>query len=185
MAKLLEINDQLSELDEIKEALAEIGLKNTIHEGIYLGNFHPHRFALLKEMEFLMSEETLPSSISELLGGEQIAHPISTPLHEGTLFTFNDDQAAIFEQVTTSNCVIQGPPGTGKSQVIANLIGKSLGNNLKTLIVAEKAVALEVLYNKLKEVALHHFCLMHHHQLKSKAFIDSLKNTWHFLEAAE
>ena len=185
LAKLLDINDQLSELDEIKEALAEIGLKNTIHEGIYLGNFHPHRFALLKEMEFLMSEETLPSSISELLGGEQIAHPMSTPLHEGTLFTFNDDQAAIFEQVTTSNCVIQGPPGTGKSQVIANLIGKSLGNNLKTLIVAEKAVALEVLYNKLKEVALHHFCLMHHHQLKSKAFIDSLKNTWHFLEAAE
>lgn len=183
LAKLLGIDDQLYEVEKIKETLTEIGLTYSIQEGVYLANFHPHRFVLLKEMELLLAEDVFPSTIDELLGGEQTSKGSPTHLHEGTLFSVNDDQAAIFTQVKENNCVIQGPPGTGKSQVIANLIGKSLGNGLKTLIVAEKAVALEVLYNKLKEVDLHHFCLMHHHQLKSKAFIDSLKNTWHFLEA--
>ena len=185
LAKLLGMNDQLSTLDAVGEELTAIGLTHTIHEGVYLANFHPHRFVLLKEMELLLSNETLPNSISQLLGDEQTSAVPKSKLHEGTLFSFNDDQAAIFDGIKEEHCVIQGPPGTGKSQVIANLIGKALGNNLKTLVIAEKPVALEVIYNKLYDVGLHHFCLMHHHQLKSKAFVYSLKDTWHFLEAAE
>ena len=182
LSKLLGINDQLKDLEEIKEILCEIDLKSTLHEGVYLANFHPHRFVLLKDIERLLEQDKLAPSIDELLGGEQPTSSQPTNLHEGALFSYNEDQAAVFDQVSQNNCVIQGPPGTGKSQVIANLIGKSLGNNLKTLVVAEKPVALEVLFNKLKDVNLHHFCLMHHHQLKTSVFIDSLKNTWHYLE---
>jgi len=182
LAKLLGMSDQLVSLEDIEVNLKEIGLRYTLSEGVYLANFHPHRFVLLKELEQLLAAENNPETIRELLGGKHTSTPMFTDLHEGTLFSVNNDQLAVFETLRAQHCVIQGPPGTGKSQVIANLIGKSLGNELKILVVAEKVVALEVLYHKLKEVGLHHYCWMQHHQLKSKALIESLKNTWHFLE---
>ena len=50
--------------------------------------------------------------------------------------------------------VVGGPPGTGKSQVIVNLIADALTNGKKILVVCQKRAALEVVRQRLEEVAL-------------------------------
>jgi len=55
--------------------------------------------------------------------------------------------------------VLQGPPGTGKSQTITNIIAAAMASGKTVLFVAQKAAAVEVVYNRLKSVGLEAFCL--------------------------
>ena len=114
LAKLLGMSDQLVSLEDIEDSLKKIGLRYTLSEGVYLANFHPHRFVLLKELEQLLTAENNPETIRELLGVKHTSTPVFTDLHEGTLFSVNNDQLAVFETLRAQHCVIQGPPGTGK-----------------------------------------------------------------------
>ncbi len=56
--------------------------------------------------------------------------------------------------------LIQGPPGTGKSQSITAIISNALANENKCLLICEKKVALEVVYNNLIEVGLDDFTVL-------------------------
>ncbi|NJN42783.1 MAG: DUF2075 domain-containing protein [Flammeovirgaceae bacterium] len=58
--------------------------------------------------------------------------------------------------------VVQGPPGTGKSQLICNLIADALANKKKILVVCQKRVALDVVYQRLKEHHLSDFLALIH-----------------------
>ena len=58
--------------------------------------------------------------------------------------------------------VIEGPPGTGKSQTITNLIAAAMYQGKSVLFVAEKMAALEVVYRRLDEAGLGHFCMQLH-----------------------
>ena len=58
-----------------------------------------------------------------------------------------------------TSMVVQGPPGTGKSQTITNLIGEFLAEGKTILFVAEKAVAREVVLEKLESAGLGPACL--------------------------
>ncbi|MGK7392533.1 MAG: AAA domain-containing protein [Candidatus Cyclobacteriaceae bacterium M2_1C_046] len=61
--------------------------------------------------------------------------------------------------------VVQGPPGTGKSQLICNLVSDAIANNKKVLVVCQKKVALDVVFNRLQEKELHDFAaLIHDHK---------------------
>lgn len=74
--------------------------------------------------------------------------------------------------------VLQGPPGTGKSQTITNVIAECLNDGKKVLFVSEKSAALNVVYNKLKEVGLEEFCLeLHSHKASKKQVIEELCHT--------
>lgn len=53
--------------------------------------------------------------------------------------------------------VVQGPPGTGKSQLIANLIADGIASGKKILMVCQKRVALDVVYDRLKKIGLEDF----------------------------
>jgi hypothetical protein len=53
--------------------------------------------------------------------------------------------------------VVQGPPGTGKSQLIANLIADGIASGKKILMVCQKRVALDVVYERLKKIGLEDF----------------------------
>jgi len=181
LAKTLEIDREFEENADFSDFLNEKGLSFEIKEGSWLANFHPHRFVLLKELEQLQEQEELSNNLAQLLGeGENSNKPFD--LHEGLLFDADEDQLRVYKQVINQNLVVQGPPGTGKSQVIGNLLGKILGSEKQALLVAEKRVALEVIYDKLRTLGLHEFCLLYHHELKSKDFISSLKSTWQMLE---
>ncbi|MEX2483545.1 MAG: ATP-binding protein [Brumimicrobium sp.] len=181
LVKTLDLSQNILFQEDVELALDEIGIDYQVEDGAWLANFHPHRFILVKELELLLDQNKLSLNLKQLLGDESV-NTNSLELHEGLLFDADEDQLNVFEQVKTENTVIQGPPGTGKSQVIGNLLGKILGAQKDALLVAEKRVALEVIYEKLKPMQLHHFCLLYHHELKSKDFINSLKSTWQFLE---
>jgi hypothetical protein len=53
--------------------------------------------------------------------------------------------------------VVQGPPGTGKSQLICNLLADAMASGKKALLVCQKRAALDVVYNRLKEIGLGDF----------------------------
>ena len=74
--------------------------------------------------------------------------------------------------------VLQGPPGTGKSQTITNIIAECLYDGKKVLFVSEKQAALNVVYDKLRQVGLSDFCLeLHSHKSNKKQVIDELCRT--------
>lgn len=66
---------------------------------------------------------------------------------------------AIVDVMNGNNLAIQGPPGTGKSQTITNIIANALANNKTVLFLAEKAAALNVVYNRLVHSGLAPYCL--------------------------
>lgn len=61
-----------------------------------------------------------------------------------------------------NSLVVQGPPGTGKSQLICNLISDYLARGKKVLVVCQKRVALDVVYNRLKEIEIDDFIALVH-----------------------
>ncbi|MYW05321.1 DUF4011 domain-containing protein [Streptomyces sp. SID3343] len=58
--------------------------------------------------------------------------------------------------------VMDGPPGTGKSQTITNIIAGLLEQGRTVLFVSEKAAALDVVRNRLRDVGLDDFVLALH-----------------------
>lgn len=75
---------------------------------------------------------------------------------------------AIQTALAGRNLVIQGPPGTGKSQTIANIIAAAIHQGKSVLFVAEKLAALEVVFQRLKDVDLAPLCLELHSRRASK-----------------
>ena len=126
--------------------------------------------------------------VGELFGGKEVdaeqgdhqtpAEPIQP--EEGIPFVLDIDLSqyvAIKRALEGENLVIQGPPGTGKSQTIANLISAALEQDKTVLFVAEKQVALEVVYKRLAEVGLGEFILQLHSAKGGKqAVLKSLKD---------
>jgi len=78
-----------------------------------------------------------------------------------------------------SNLVIQGPPGTGKSQTITNLISEFIARGKSVLFVSEKMAALEVVFQRLQNANLGHFCLqLHSHRANKREVIHELYKTY-------
>ena len=77
--------------------------------------------------------------------------------------------AAVASASVGKNFVLEGPPGTGKSQTIANMIAHCLAHGKTVLFVAEKAAALNVVYQRLKNIGLGDFCLELHSNKAKKA----------------
>jgi hypothetical protein len=147
-----------------------------------LGNFHHHRYEIVKDLEQIIADKNENYLVKTLLGNPEITIFESLNLSQKNCFDTDADQLEIFKQLEKSNLVIQGPPGTGKSQVLANLISKLLIREKKQLIVSEKKTALEVLVKKLHKHNLAYFVFVFHTQRKNGDFINHLKNTWNFLE---
>lgn len=179
LVKLFDIEGDQS-FETVLDIFEKTGLNYELDRAQWCANFHPHRFILVKELERIENQKSLSPPVRSLLINERDDEKLD--LFEGELFHADEDQLKVFQQVLHENIVVQGPPGTGKSQVIANLMGKLLAKGQEGLLIAEKRVALDVIYDKLREKDLHYFCLLHHHQLNPKDFIASLKTTWRFLE---
>ncbi|MGQ0433896.1 MAG: DUF3320 domain-containing protein [Microthrixaceae bacterium] len=71
--------------------------------------------------------------------------------------------------------VMDGPPGTGKSQTITNIIAELMSAGRTVLFVSEKAAALEVVFNRLRETRLDEFALqLHSHKATRKSVAQQL-----------
>jgi superfamily I DNA and/or RNA helicase len=61
-----------------------------------------------------------------------------------------------------NSLVVVGPPGTGKSQLICNLISDFTARGKNVLLVCQKRAALDVVYDRLKEIGLSDFAALVH-----------------------
>tara|TARA_B100000508_G_scaffold137355_1_gene131623 strand:- start:145755 stop:149102 length:3348 start_codon:yes stop_codon:yes gene_type:complete len=181
LTKLVNLTEEFEDTEQFQDWCSSNRFEIEISIGQWIANVHPHRFILVKELERIEKLNKLSHGTMQLLGDEG-QDQSELDLNEGELFNSDSDQQAVYDKARLENLVVQGPPGTGKSQVITNLIGKAVANNNSTLLVAEKKVALQVIYDKLKSFDLHHFCLLHHHELNARDFIRSLEQTWNLLE---
>lgn len=170
-------------LTEIAQFLVEHSFSVVNEHPCFVGNFHHHRFQLIKELEELL-QQPLSDSLRQLLGDESVAHP-HVELGKGLLFPADNDQLAVFASLEQCNTVIQGPPGTGKSHVLGNVLGKLLEETKSALVVSEKRVALEVLHDKLGEVGLNDVCFIATSETLSKDFLQALNASWLRLERRE
>lgn len=76
-----------------------------------------------------------------------------------------------------ASLVVQGPPGTGKSQLIANLIADFTARGKKVLLVCQKRVALDTVYERLKRLGMSSFvALVHDFKNDRKALYQQLAN---------
>lgn len=164
-------------LQFLKQQLTPIQPSWSISDELFVGNFHYHRYHLLRELEGIDRSESESVLVNELLGKSHIAvEPLSLPT--SCLVPADRDQTSVFEALQEHNVVVHGPPGTGKSQVLINLLGKTLARKLKAVVVSEKRVALDVLVKKMADYHLDQHAFVFHSQAKSKDFLKQLKETW-------
>ncbi|QHT69117.1 DUF4011 domain-containing protein [Rhodocytophaga rosea] len=96
--------------------------------------------------------------------------------HTFTPFAIDASQENAIKAIKSGqSMVIQGPPGTGKSQLICNLIADYIARGKKVLLVCQKRVALDVVYDRLKESGLAQFsALVHDFKHDRKAIYEQI-----------
>jgi superfamily I DNA and/or RNA helicase len=185
----LEIDNQENNFDflikEFQENLKKHEFDFEIITLNLIGNFHHHRYEILKDLEELINSKNENQLVRILLGDETESSIEKIELSKNNCFETDSDQKEIFKLIENNNLLVQGPPGTGKTQVLANLLSKLLLKNEKQLLVSEKKVALSVLFKKLESRNLHHFAFVFSSDVKNGDFIKHLKKTWTFLENLE
>lgn len=179
---LVEFNQLPENAESVARSMKEKGFELECLNFMALGNFHYHRYELIKDLEEIIKFNHANNLVQTLLGETPSQEVFPLHLSTKNCFETDIDQQRIFETFSNENIVIQGPPGTGKTQVLSNLISKLLLRNKNQLVVSEKKTALTVLEQKLRSKKLHHFVFLSHSQSKSADFIQKLKSTWNFLE---
>jgi hypothetical protein len=159
--------------------------QNITYTPIYVvGNFHHHRFQLVKELEEIQ-QQTLSPLIHSLLGNEVTEPAPLLSLAKGKISSLDKDQSSVFEYIHEDNCIVEGPPGTGKSEVIGNLLAKKLNSPTSQLVVSEKKTALDVLLHKLTKSTLQQYAFEITSETNTKQLIAHLFSTWKMLEESD
>lgn len=93
-----------------------------------------------------------------------------------TPFEMDASQEQALRLIKNGNSLtVQGPPGTGKSQLICNLISDFIARGKNVLVVCQKRAALDVVYDRLKEQALHDFIgLVHDFKNDRKSIFEQI-----------
>ncbi|RAW00697.1 AAA domain-containing protein [Pseudochryseolinea flava] len=119
----------------------------------------PDYLHLIEQDGFRDLEEFFESKSSAVPGSEGISRLSAIP--EEKLFApFVLDahqENAIRAVKRGQSIVVQGPPGTGKSQLICNLLADAIASGKRALLVCQKRAALDVVYERLKEIDLGDF----------------------------
>lgn len=93
-------------------------------------------------------------------------------------FSIDASQELAIQQVKSgSSLVVQGPPGTGKSQLIANLVADFTSRGKKVLVVCQKRVALDTVYQRLEKAQMTDFvALIHDFKNDRKSLFEKITN---------
>ena len=169
------------EPEEAVSVLVRSGL-GSVETSLILGNFHHHRFDILRDLETLQLLEPTPA-LNTLLGEqEQTAQEITIELSDTLLEPCDPDQLLALKTVANENSVIEGPPGTGKSHVLTNILAKVIFSGKQALVVSEKRVALDVLIKKMRAHGLDRYLFAATDSRQSLEFLSELKENWLALE---
>lgn len=152
-----------------------------------VGNFHYHRFSLLKDVEEYSNREDADSSLIGTFfhGNKLIKQDEVDELNtKNYLFPMDEFQRNVFSSVSSGeNCVVEGPPGSGKSQLIVNLLFQHAMNGKQVVLCSEKLAALQIIQEKFNTKGLAHYCQAIFNETQDKStIIQSLKTTWAKIE---
>jgi len=148
----------------------------------FIGNFHPHRYEIVRDLENLMHVDTFSEPLKQLFGLQDQDEITLLPLSNSNLVQADPDQLEVLKMIESTNCLVQGPPGTGKSQVIINTIGKLIEAKKSTVVVSEKRVALDVIQKKLTALGIGGFCFTTTSHFSNTHFIVDLRKEWKRIE---
>jgi superfamily I DNA and/or RNA helicase len=174
----IHFDNELSVLENIENVSANDFFKSQgieIQSNHFVGNFHHHRFLILREIETLINQPK--SQLIQHLFGENTQAISSLTFKEGHLSAQDSDQKTAIDAFQKQNLVVEGPPGTGKSTLITNLIGKSIVSNYNVLLFSEKKSALDIIYQKAKQHHFEHLCYFNPEN-KTEIFIRALEHSW-------
>lgn len=144
-------NDKgLVRFDNVKDPTRGESLK--IVQACVIGRF-PLANSIYNDYSLLDKRRLSSDAIDELLESKP-SKKVKKPNTQ--LYTINDldfaQENAIEKLNKFGNMVIYGPPGTGKSQTIVNIISDALCKDKRVLVVSQKKAALDVVFNRLKEL---------------------------------
>ncbi len=93
-------------------------------------------------------------------------------------FSIDASQERAIQHVKSGqSLVVQGPPGTGKSQLIANLVADFTSRGKKVLVVCQKRVALDTVYQRLEKAQMTDFvALIHDFKNDRKSLFEKITN---------
>jgi len=182
----------ISDVQKLIEEMKKWKVTNNIH----LSFFSFANFVMYKDLESHLNQYKSNPIIQALSGVNQAFDDISYPdsiekkdldlkRHPKDIYHVMDADSSQDEaiEITKSgrNLVIKGPPGTGKSQTIANIIADAIGNKKSVLFVSQKIAALDVVYDRLKNVGLGEFCLeIHSRSSNKKHILEQIQNAFDF-----
>jgi very-short-patch-repair endonuclease len=173
----------------VNQAVAEVGWK--VEPSVDLGLFSFQKLVIYKDLEAnapLVTQHPIIRAIAgvregglilEGLPDEKDVDKIEPPDKTYQVLDADSSQRVSIEYALRGQSfVMKGPPGTGKSQTIANIIAECIANGKSVLFVSDKMAALEVVYKRLSEVGLAHFCLeLHSSKANKQQVVAELKRS--------
>jgi very-short-patch-repair endonuclease/predicted house-cleaning noncanonical NTP pyrophosphatase (MazG superfamily) len=168
-----------SYLDAVAKAVAANGWK--VEQSVDLGLFSFYKLVIYKDLEAnadVVTQHPIVRAIAGIkdesiildsLPEEKDVDKIEAPQKTFQVLDADSSQRVSIEYALRGQSFVMiGPPGTGKSQTIANIIGECIAQGKSVLFVSDKMAALEVVYKRLNEVGLSHFCLELHSSKANK-----------------
>jgi len=174
---------------QVEAAVAELNWKT--ESTLDLGLFSFQKLVIYKDLEAnadLVTQHPIIRAIAGIkednlivsgLPDEKDLDKIQSPAKTYQVLDADSSQRVAIEYALRGQSfVMRGPPGTGKSQTIANIIAECIAHGKSVLFVSDKMAALEVVYKRLSEVGLAHFCLeMHSSKANKQEVVAELKRS--------
>ena len=174
---------------QVEVAVKEMGWKTEASTG--LGLFSFQKLVIYKDLESnaaLVTQHPIIRAIAGIkeaslilsdLPDEKDVDKVELPAKTYQVLDADSSQRVSIEYALRGQSfVMKGPPGTGKSQTIANMIAECIANGKSVLFVSDKMAALEVVYKRLSDVGLAHFCLeMHSSKANKQQVVAELKRS--------
>ena len=143
--------DGLIRFADINENSSKFGDLKVVNSCV-IGRF-PLANSIYNDYSILEKKHLSSLAIEQLLQGKNVK---KNKKFDQRIYTINDldyaQENAIKKLNEYGNMVIYGPPGTGKSQTIVNIISDALCKDKKVLVVSQKKAALDVVFNRLKNL---------------------------------
>lgn len=133
---------------------------------VSIGQFDVHKNSTHSDIEFMLDNGIVTNNILDMISSKDIEvddeeeverlKEINGAKMPYFISKLNYPQNRAVKAVDVyGDIVIQGPPGTGKTEVISSIISNAVMQDKKVLISSEKSVAIEVVKNRLQDLAVY------------------------------
>jgi superfamily I DNA and/or RNA helicase len=183
--------NQLTHFERLSKSDLEFTEKNgelKLYPQAILGIFPQAGSYLVPDYEHLLvqNQEITDNGLENLFDKVQNQTTNATKEANSVLpFAVDASQELAIQEVKNGkSIVVQGPPGTGKSQLICNLVADFTARGKKVLVVCQKRVALDTVYQRLEQVQMSDFVgLIHDFKNDRKDLFQKIANQIDHIEA--